>query len=383
MRRGMRFMIFTRAEIDVLRLAAWCKDLPAAGIDILPGETIRLLLALGLLRQSRCGLSYRPTPAGYSLLREAGFAYAADKQYRGAGPVLTRRLGTASVVSFLWRYGADVFRVSPGAEPGVPAFLPSFALRRKEGANVLGGTRMAGFLYTENAAFVPYYITPESEGLYADVEQRAFRSESLLCGRTPFVLYTGAGTLEQVLETVTAPRLRKEKSTTDTYPDALDKFGCPAGILPLNEDGLRQLRIITVPDYRQKLIRRLLGKDYLPPVNRQSDGRSQSSGENFLIGIDCHIKRFESISTTKEGAVAHIILLSTQAAAVQQVLRGRSAILHPISMQLAEQILGLPPRLPEPDQSPFQTGKGRVLYAPSFGQAPKTGGQGGGRLDSG
>ena len=226
---------------------------------------------------------------------------------------------------------------------------------------------MVGFLYTENAAFVPYYITPESEGLYADVEQRAFRSESLLCGRTPFVLYTGAGTLEQVLETVTAPRQRKEKSTTDAYPDALDKFGCPAGILPLNEDGLRQLRIITVPDYRQKLIRRLLGKDYLPPVNRQSDGRSQSSGENFLIGIDCHIKRFESISTTKEGAAAHIILLSTQAAAVQQVLKGRSAILHPISMQLAEQILGLPPRLPEPDQSPFQTGKGRVLYAPSFG----------------
>lgn len=360
-------MIFTCAEIDVLRLAAWCKDLPAAGTDILPGETIRLLLALGLLRQSRCGLSYRPTPAGYSLLREAGFTYAADKQYRGAGPALARRLGTASVVSFLWRYGADVFRVSPGAEPGVPAFLPSFALRRKEGANVLGGTRMAGFLYTENAAFVPYYITPESEGLYADVEQRTFRSESLLCGRTPFVLYTGAGTLEQVLETVTAPRLRKEKSTTDTYPDALDKFGCPAGILPLNEDGLRQLRIITVPDYRQKLIRRLLGKDYLPPVNRQSDGRSQSAGENFLIGIDCHIKRFENISTTKEGTTAHIILLSTQTAAVQEYLKGRSVVLHPITIELAEQILGLPSLLPEPDQSPFQTGKGRYLYAPSFG----------------
>ena len=100
-------MIFTRAEIDVLRLAAWCKDLPAAGTDILPGETIRLLLALGLLRQSRCGFSYRPTPAGYSLLREAGFVYATDKQYRGAGPALTRRLGTASIVSFLWRYGAE------------------------------------------------------------------------------------------------------------------------------------------------------------------------------------------------------------------------------------------------------------------------------------
>lgn len=367
MRRGVRFMIFTCAEIYVLRLAAWCKDLPVAGTDILPGETIRLLLALGLLRQSRCGLSYRPTPAGYSLLREAGFTYAADKQYRGAGPALARRLGTASVVSFLWRYGADVFRASPGAEPGVPAFLPSFALRRKAGANVLGGTRMAGFLYTENTAFVPYYVTPESEGLYAGVEQRTFRSESLLCGRTPFVLYTGAGSLEQVLETVTAPRSRKEKSTTDAYPDALDKFGCPAGILPLNEDGLRQLRIMTVPGYRLKLLHGLLGKDFLPPEGQQSDGHSKSSGEDFLIGIDCHIKRFESISESREGTTAHIILLSTQTAAVQEVLKGRSAVLHPITIELAEQILGLPSLLPEPDQSPFQTGKGRVLYAPSFG----------------
>lgn len=367
MRRGVRFMIFTCAEIDVLRLSAWCKDLPAAGTDILPGETFRLLLSLGLLRQSRCGLSYRTTPAGYSLLREAGFTYAADKQYRGAGPALARRLGTASVVSFLWRYGADVFHSAPGAEPGVPAFLPSFALRRKAGANVLGGTRMAGFLYTDSVAFIPYYIVPESEGVYAGVEQRTFRSESLLCGRTPFVLYTGAGKLEQVLETVTAPRRRKEKSTTDTYPDALDKFSCPAGILPLTKDGLRQLRILSVPDYRQKLIRRLLGKDYLPPANRQTDGRSKSSGEDFLIGIDCHIKRFESISTTKEGTTAHIILLSTQTAAVQEYLRGRSVVLHPITIELAEQILGVPSLLPEPDQSPFQTGKGRYLYAPSFG----------------
>lgn len=367
MRRGVRFMIFTCAEIDVLRLSAWCKDLPVAGTDILPGETFRLLLSLGLLRQSRCGLSYRPTPAGYSLLREAGFTYAADKQYRGAGPALARRLGTASVVSFLWRYGADVFHSAPGAEPGVPAFLPSFALRRKAGANVLGGTRMAGFLYTDSVAFIPYYIVPESEGVYAGVEQRTFRSESLLCGRTPFVLYTGAGKLEQVLETVTAPRRRKEKSTTETYSDALDKFGCPAGILPLNEDGLRQLRIMTVPGYRLKLLHGLLGKDFLPPEGQPSDGRSKSSGEDFLIGIDCHIKRFENHIASKKGANAHIILLSTQTAAIQEVLKGRSAVLHPITIELAEQILGLPSLLPEPDQAPFQTGKGRYLYAPSFG----------------
>lgn len=195
------------------------------------------------------------------------FPAAGSRVYLCGGQAVPRRRASAGSPSgnrvrrvvpvALWRRCVPA---SPGAEPGVPAFLPSFALRRKAGANVLGGTRMAGFLYTENTAFVPYYVTPESEGLYAGVEQRTFRSESLLCGRTPFVLYTGAGSLEQVLETVTAPRSRKEKSTTDAYPDALDKFGCPAGILPLNEDGLRQLRIMTVPGYRLKLLHGLLGK---------------------------------------------------------------------------------------------------------------------------
>lgn len=112
--------------------------------------------------------------------------------YRAPGPALVRRLGTSSVVSFLWRYGADVFRHLPVQNRACRHSWPSFALRRKAGANVLGGTRMAGFLYTDSVAFIPYYIAPESEGLYADVEQRTFRSESLLCGRTPFVLYTGA-----------------------------------------------------------------------------------------------------------------------------------------------------------------------------------------------
>lgn len=43
------------------------------------------------------------------------------------------------------------------------------------------------------------------------------------------------------------------------------------------------VRILSVPDYRQRLAKNILGIDYLPPTSTQSDGRSKT--ENFIIGI--------------------------------------------------------------------------------------------------
>lgn len=364
-------MIFTHAEIDVLRLSAWCKDLPKDTGNI-HAEMITLLCGLGLLRQSRCGLSWRTTPEGHKVLQKAGFDYTPDKQYRGRGSVLTRRLETAEIIGFFWRLGADVFRDTPDTEKSALPFLPSFALRRKNYANVLGGTRLAGFLYNGDTAFIPYYITPESEGLYANVERRTFQAETLLGSRSPVVLYTGTGDLEQLIEAVTAKRYKKEKSTTDDYLTALEKFGCPAALTPLNESGLRQLRILGMPSYKEKLIRQILGNDYLPPGALWCDGRSKATKEDFLIGIDCNITRFAKAITQMDTRL-HIVLLSSQSSAVQNYLRGQNAVLHPIQEETAENILGIPHELPLPNNEPFQTGKGDYLYGTPLREDKKAG----------
>ena len=373
----MRFLIFTNAEIDVLRLTAWCKDLPAGSTEIFPPETVRLLCAMGLLRQSRCGLSYRTTPSGYEVLQKGGFDYTPDKQYRGKGAILVRRLETAEITGFFWRCGANVFLDAPDTEKNGLSFLPSFALRRKSYANVLGGTRLTGFLYTEKAAFVPYFVTPESEGIYANAEQRIFRAESLMCGRSPVVLYTGAGTLEQLIRTIMAERCRKEKSTTDSYFAALDKFDCPAALVPMDESGMRQLRILGTPGYKEKLLRNILGKDLLPPALTQSDGRSRKANDHFLIGIDCNIARFRK-AITQTDTKLHILVLSSQASVLQAYLAGQNAVLHPIKEEIAEDILGIPHALPALNTSPFLTGKGEYLYGAPFREV-KTAGRKSGR----
>ena len=362
-------MIFTRTEIEVLRLCAWCKDLPTGGAEILPENTIRLLLILGLIRKSRCGLSDRITSKGNAVLQAAGFFYEPDKQYLGKSQALIRRLCLASLTSFFWRIGADVFCDAPG-ERLDDIFLPSFALRRKVSTNLLGGTRLAGFYYSGNTAFIPYCLMPDDDGLYAEAEQRIFKSEALIGKRQPFVIYSGLGTLEQILETILCPKEKKARSTTDTYWEALKKFTCPMGVVPLNENGMRQLRILGVPCYREKLIHQILGKDYLPSLQSTADGCSASTKENFLIGIDCDVNRFER-AIRKERKKVHIILLSSQLRAIRGYLKGKNAILHSLDTEIVEQALGLPKKLSDLDLSPFQKQDGEYLYVPDFDVCPK------------
>lgn len=362
-------MLFDRAEIEVLRLCAWCKDLPAHGCRNIPAEILDTLLFLKLIRLSRNGQGYRCTPEGLALLQGAEMGYRQDKTYRSDSGALERRYQLAEISSFFWRYGAGVFAEAPPAEKQSHVFLPSFALRRKQHANILGGTRLAGFYYTKDTVFIPYFIPRDNNGIYPDVEQRTFRAETLLQGRHPHILYTGEGDLERIIETVSFKKERGPKATTMYYKDAMDQFGCPVAIMPMTADGMRQLRILSVPDYRQRLVKNILGTNYLPSTSLQSDGRSAS--ENYIIGIDCNITRFENAVRARKPT--NIFVLPFQAEAVQKLLAGTKAQCFVLDLEQTEKFLGLEHNLPAIDRTPFQTGKGNYVNVPPLGKGKKTG----------
>lgn len=360
-------MIFVQAEIEVLALCAWCKDLHAYGCRNIPQRVLDVLLDYGLIRHTRNGLSYRVSPIGYELLSRNGFDYTGDNLYRSVGATLDRRLQTAEITSFFWRYGADVFRNTPAAENEDNVFLPSFALRRQKSTNILGTTKLTGFYYSKDTVFIPYYIARENNGVYPEVEQRTFRSETLISGRRPHIIYTGEGDLNKIIETVSCKKERSKKATTIYYKDAMDKFNCPVALVPLTEDGMRQLRILSVPDYRQRLVKNILGNDYLPPTSAQSDGRNKT--ENFIIGIDCNILRFENALKSKK--ITNIFVLPFQAETVQELVHGTKAKCYVLNLQETEEFLGLPNTLPEIKNTPFQTGKGGYIHVPPLGKGKK------------
>ena len=362
-------MHFDKAEIEVLRLCAWCKNIPANGCRNIPAEILESLVHYELIRLSKNGLAYRCTPEGFAILQGAEIPYLMDKDYRSSGRKLERRLQMAEITSFFWRFGADVFAEAPPAEKQVNSFLPAFVLRRQQHADILGGSKMAGFYYANNTLFVSYFLSPSCGGIYPDAEQRIFRSDLILQGKVPHVIYTGDGNLTDLIKTVLNEKTLSHKATTTYYKDAMDQFNCPVAIVPMDEGGMRQLRILSIPDYRQRLMKNLLGEDYLPPTSSLFDGRTKS--ENFIIGFDCNILRFENAVKSKKPT--GIFVLPSQEDYVAELVDGTNAKCFVIKFEDAEKYFGLPHELPAIDRTTFQTGKGGYVDVPLLGKNKKAG----------
>lgn len=357
-------MFFSRAEIEVLALCALCKDLPVNGCRNIPDNVLAPLVDHSFIRISKNGMGYRITPTGIDILKRAEINLLQDKTYLSNSDKLLRRMNTAEIAVFFWRYGADIFVKSTTAESADNVFLPSFTLRRQPVANILGGSRLTGFYYTPETVFIPYYITKDNKGFYPNVEQRIFYAEALSLKRKPHILYTGEGNLEQIIGTVATHREKPKKNTADYFDDAITKFSCPLAIMPLTEDGMRQLRIMAVPGYKQIIVKNLLGKKYLPPVSPQFDGRDKA--ENYVIGIDCNIKRFEAV--IKSGEAARLFVLPFQVNAVQKMVEGTNVSCYFLNLTETEIALGISKPLPPIRDYPFKTEKGININVPLIGK---------------
>ena len=344
-------MLYTNTEIDLLRLCGWCKDLPVKSNSI-NKEDLSYLLMTGQLRESRNGISIRVTEKGRATLDNLGYRYEYDSKSRGAGAFLTRRLQTAELMLFLFQGKTDVFCASVPDRNNPPSFMPSFTLRREKNKNPLGTARFNGMLYLKNTAAAVYYISEHNDGLYPETERNTFTMNILTGGRKSAAAFTGAGELEEIL------RVMRQKSTrSNALPvlDAARRLDCPVCIFPMSVNGARQMRIISVNDWRKEIAQHILKSKYSPPSRKWYDAE-----EKILVGIDMDIPRME---TAAEYGV-HIILLDWQAEAAKEILRGRKAVLHTISTKTAEEILKLPPELYLKTTEPYITEKGEYLSAP-------------------
>ena len=344
-------MLLTNAEMDLLRLCGWCKDLPAYS-QYLDCSDFKALLLTGLLFNSRNGQSVRLTNEGRNLLETVGYVYEKDNTVRSVGSRLTKRLETSELMLFLFQGKTDVFCSSVPDRNSPLSFLPAFALRREKNKNPLGTARFNGMLYTKNTATALYYISEQNDGLYPETERNTFSMNILTGGRKSAAAFTGAGELGELL---TFAQRKTTNSRALPYFDAVRRLDCSVSFFPLSENGARQMRIMSVKEHRRLIAQNILKKKYTPPEHRWYD-----AGGKILVGIDLDFPRME---TAAEYGV-HIFLLDWQVDAAKEILRGKKAVLHPIKTGEAEELLGLSPELHTKETKPYVTKEGELLSAP-------------------
>ncbi|MBQ8202739.1 MAG: hypothetical protein IJZ75_00460 [Clostridia bacterium] len=354
-------MLFTRAEMEILRLCAWCMELPTRKTENLRAETVDELVWCGLLRVSRNKLSYRLTPYGYETLQKAGFEYSMDNAYRTDEHIVVRRHQGAEMALFFNRFGADVFVDTPRAERRKDFYVSAYSIRSASKGALLNNTQMIGFYYSGETMFVPYYVTKDDLGIYANVEQRNFNMQQVICGRKPFVVYTGANSLIEIAENVMTERCRNKKQTYNTYAEAFEKFECPIAIIPMNENGIRTMEVLKLKDYRTQIAKAVLGEDYLPPKSEHTDAISKSTGENYIVGIDCNIPRMKKAMELDTRA-PNIIAFDYQVNTINKYCWGD---VHEIDIAEVERVFRLRRKTEMKNDKAFQTKDGNYVQVPT------------------
>lgn len=361
----MKILVFTEQEISMLSLFAMCRDVPKECTALMDAEMVELLLLYRLIRHSRNGVSIRVTKEGHEVLQKAYLDFPADGQYRCSGSVLERRFNVAHWIFWLKRSGINKFLQKPLLVDDF-AFLPSFMLRREKGRNVVGSSRFIGILYAEKIAFTCYYVSENFNGIYPIAEQRTFSSEFLTCRKKPKVIITGKSNFDELVKT--SMNCKSKSTAAESYFNAVQKFKCEACFVPMNDNGFRQLKILSIKNYKKQIFDAVLPDDYELCKTTEFDALQKSTGEKFLISIDGNIPRL----INRSDETIHAIMLTEHIKTASRLLRGTNVIIHPVELKVIEQIL----RITIPYRGkpiPYMTKEGEYLYAPAFKLRGKSG----------
>jgi hypothetical protein len=244
-------MLLSQREVDILLVAGFYKAVPANLSADLGGDILQSLLSMNLLKTNRSKTACRLSNYGIELLAKAGYNFKPDKHPLGDGDLLTRRLQSAEIALALQQIGADVFQRDLPREAGGNKYLSAYALRRNSCSNILGMAKFNGYYFTPEMTYIIYHLESKLSGFYPNTESDTFIRHMQIVGSNWRVLFMGGKDYEETQSLINRKKESKLKNDCN-FKEAMNEFGNVA-ILPLNQNGLRLLRIMSAPDYKEKL----------------------------------------------------------------------------------------------------------------------------------
>ena len=240
--------------LPVMRLIGWCKNIDCECEHnfrrIFRPSVMTALVQQMYLRPYSAAYGWRLTPAGYAWLSEQGFPMQADRHTQR----VNRRFENAAVILTMYAAGIDPFADSLAVLREKGGYLSASVLRGREGQHPIGISLVSGFLRLGGTMFAVHY--PQTA-------QRVIIQREIDCAQSAML---GSGCTEQAY-------LLCGSSYTDIYRALLEEqTSCtgkrvsyarfyqqisPAYLLPCNKDGVLQLRLMQVANYRPRLAKML------------------------------------------------------------------------------------------------------------------------------
>lgn len=359
-------MIFCQREIDALRLLCWCRYMNSDSLRRLITETeLSNLMTLGFIKEHPKSHALIPTRKTVDLLHSI-FQNTVPEVVRVYSPqLIKRRLRLSQIAITFYLSGADPFLLTKEELNHPPAlFLASTA--RGRGQNPWGSTRIAGIAHLGDQLLAVHYVCPGIGRLILNNELVSFNNQTAAVRSVRRGFLFAGESYQDILSELDQPDTEDGNQAVN-YSGAYRRLTLPVHLLPCDDTGVLQLRVMAQPDYRRRLAQAALGRYYQPPP----EGTAFDACFNHIpvvIGVDMDLRRAKAAQkSAKEMGHSHIIL----AALSGQV---QSGIFDPFRVPGQDNVLALREDIvlglwggkgiSFPNDQVFRTEKGGAVHAP-------------------
>ena len=359
-------MIFTTRDLDILRFLRWCRFVLAKDLTgVFSMGEVQNLEILRLIKLYLPAQAYTLTASGTRLL-EAAFPKlpaAVAPAYKAADTI--RRIRQAKVMTTAYQAGVPVFTTDVSALCEQAMFLPMIA--RNRGSNPWGSTRVAALLHTGDLMCASHWVSPGIGCVALTDELMAFQNHTAAVPAKQRAMIFAASSYEEILTELDSGQ-ENQNTRLQTYREVYDCLKLPLFLLPCNETGCLQLRIMGVPNYHELLARIILKSRYVPPSADRSMYDALYQGVPFVMAADMDLRRIDAaVETARLDGISQIALAALPEQ-VEAVLNRRyretgKARVFTITESALRELLGSIAPYAPPDL-PFYTSEGSVLDVP-------------------
>ena len=360
-------MMLSCRDLDILRLLRWCRMIRSKDLfESFSKDEVMNLSAAQMIRFSDAAKAWLLTPCGNRVLGSSRFTLPPAKAPTYRDPDITRRLRLAQIVTTAYAAGINIFLTKESELQSKPSLFLPF-LHRNRGSNPWGSTRVAALLHTGDLMCAIHWVNPGIGCVALTDELTAFQNHTAAIPAKQRVIIFAASSYEEILSELDTVQ-EKQNTRLQSYREVYDCLKLPLFLLPCNGTGCLQLRILSVPNYRELLARIILKSHYvLPPANRTMyDALYQ--GVPFIMAADMNLRRIDAaVEVARSDGLSQIVLAAFPEQ-VEAVLNrryretGKARVFTITESALLELLGSIAPYTP-PDL-PFYTSEGGVLDVP-------------------
>jgi hypothetical protein len=360
-------MMLSCRDLDILRLLRWCRMIRSKELcEAFSKDEVMNLSAAQMIRFSDAAKAWLLTPCGNRVLGSAGFVLppATAPTYRE--PDIIRRLRLAQIVTTAYAAGVNVFLMKESALQSSPSLFLPF-LHRNRGSNPWGSTRVAALLHTGDLMCTVHWVSPGIGCVALTDELTAFQNHTAAISAKQRAMIFAASNYEEILAELDAAQ-ENQNTRLQSYREVYDCLKLPLFLLPCNDTGCLQLRIMGVPNYRELLARIILKSHYVSPPANRAMYDAMYQGAPFVMAADMNLRRIDAAVETACSDGLSRIVLAAFPEQVEAVLNrryretGKARVFTITESALLELLGSIAPYAP-PDL-PFYTSEGSVLDVP-------------------